>query len=88
MTQSKEGGKLVATIIAMAHTFGMAVVAEGVETPEQLALLHSLRCEYSQGYLHSKPLDAAGAAAYLKNHAQRGPTPTRSLPHRAQSPSA
>ena len=87
MTQSQEGGKLVATIIAMAHTFGMAVVAEGVETPEQLELLRSLRCEYSQGYLHSKPLDAASAAAYLKNHVQRGPTPARSLPHRAQPPS-
>ena len=87
MTQSQEGGKLVATIIAMAHTFGMAVVAEGVETHEQLELLRSLHCEYSQGYLHSKPLDAAGAAAYLKNHVQRGPTSARSLPHRAQPPS-
>ena len=82
----------MATIVAMAHTFGMAVVAEGVETPEQLDLLRSLRCEYSQGYLHSKPLDAAGVAAYLWGHAseQRGLEQNHVLTasHRAQPPSA
>ena len=87
MTGSQEGGKLVATIVAMAHTFGMAVVAEGVETPEQLELLRSLRCEYSQGYLHSKPLDAESMTAYLRTRFQE-PTPAGSLPYRAPMPSA
>ena len=88
MTGSQEGGKLVATIVAMAHTFGMAVVAEGVETPEQLDLLRALRCEYSQGYLHSKPLDAAGVAAYLQGYSKQEPTLAPSLPYRASTPSA
>lgn len=43
-------------IVAMAHSFGMSVIAEGVETTEQLEFLRSLGCEDMQGYLFSKPV--------------------------------
>jgi EAL domain-containing protein (putative c-di-GMP-specific phosphodiesterase class I) len=43
----------------------MEVVAEGVETLEQLELLRSLKCEYGQGYFFSKPVDAEKATALV-----------------------
>jgi diguanylate cyclase len=47
---------LVATMVSLAHALRMKVVAEGVETEEQAALLKLLRCDVLQGYLISKPL--------------------------------
>jgi len=52
-------------VIAMAHSLGMAVVAEGVETSEQLALLRRLGCDEAQGYLLGRPVAAADMAARL-----------------------
>ena len=49
---------LVSSIIGLASAFNLAVVAEGVETLGQLELLRRLRCDYSQGYLHSRPVPA------------------------------
>lgn len=49
---------IVRAIIAMAHNLGLKVVAEGVETDSQLALLRMLGCDVYQGYLYSKPLPA------------------------------
>ncbi|HRP96822.1 MAG TPA: EAL domain-containing protein [Rhodocyclaceae bacterium] len=51
-----EAAVLVRTIIAMAHSLSLAVVAEGVETHTQLELLRELDCDYVQGYLISPPL--------------------------------
>lgn len=47
---------ITATIIAMAHHLGFKVLAEGVETAEQLAFLREHGCDMYQGYLHSKPM--------------------------------
>lgn len=49
---------IVAAIITMAHTLKLKVVAEAVETVEQLEFLRSLKCDRMQGYLFSKPLPA------------------------------
>lgn len=49
---------LVMTIITLAHNLRLKVVAEGVESEEQLRFLHLLRCDEIQGYLFSKPLPA------------------------------
>ncbi|MCU7933049.1 MAG: EAL domain-containing protein [Candidatus Thiodiazotropha sp. (ex Codakia rugifera)] len=48
--------ELVSATIAMAHSLGLMVIAEGVETEEQLALLGIDECDYAQGYLFSKPV--------------------------------
>ena len=58
---------IVSAIIAMAHSLRFSLVAEGVETEEQLSFLRRNRCEYYQGYLFSKPLPADDFAALAKN---------------------
>ena len=55
----------VEAIIALAHTFGMKVVAEGVENEEQLRLLKGLGCDRVQGFLFSRPLPAPAATELL-----------------------
>lgn len=57
--------KMVETIVAIAHNFGMKVVAEGVETPAELAELRRMGCEYLQGYLFGRPLSAKEAGRLL-----------------------
>jgi diguanylate cyclase (GGDEF)-like protein/PAS domain S-box-containing protein len=54
-----EGLAIVSTIIGLAHSLNLNVVAEGVETDEQWRVLRSLNCDEMQGYLFSKPLAAA-----------------------------
>ncbi len=48
---------LVNATIAMAHSLGLKVVAEGVETKEQLDIINKLKCDYIQGYYFSKPIE-------------------------------
>ncbi len=63
---------IVRTIITLAWNLGMEVVAEGVETAKQLAQLRSLRCEYAQGYLFSKPADAEAIETLLIPNLEAG----------------
>jgi diguanylate cyclase (GGDEF)-like protein/PAS domain S-box-containing protein len=56
MNVGDEGSALVATIISLAHALKLKVVAEGVETSEQLRLLRSLHCDEFQGFLFGKPV--------------------------------
>jgi diguanylate cyclase (GGDEF)-like protein/PAS domain S-box-containing protein len=53
-----ENDEMIRMIVTLAHSLGMDVVAEGIETKEQLHILMKLQCEYGQGYLFSHPLDA------------------------------
>ncbi|HEY9808765.1 MAG TPA: EAL domain-containing protein [Halomicronema sp.] len=57
--------EIVRTCINLAHNLGMNVVAEGVETAEQLAILRSLGCEFGQGYLFSRPVDSEKASSLI-----------------------
>ena len=58
--------RTVRAIVALAKAHGMSVVAEGVETPSQLALLREQRCDEIQGYLASRPLPAAALERLLR----------------------
>jgi len=49
---------LIQALIILANQLGLDVIAEGIETPEQLALLQKLGCRYGQGYFFSRPLCA------------------------------
>jgi len=66
--RSGDGGKpeIVRAIIGLAHSLGIGVVAEGIETPEQLAALRSLGCEHGQGFFFSRPLPKEEATAILE----------------------
>jgi diguanylate cyclase (GGDEF)-like protein/PAS domain S-box-containing protein len=66
--ESEQGRNMVATIVTIAHNLGMQVVAEGVETNQQLSFLSGLRCEQLQGYLYSKPLPESDFQKYLLSH--------------------
>ncbi len=58
---------LATAIIAMAHSLGMTVVAEGVEEEGQYTLLRERGCDYAQGFWLGHPVDAAGLAALLQS---------------------
>jgi len=70
MVADARSRRLVAIIISIARAFNLVVVAEGVESEEQLGTLWQLGCDQSQGYLHSKPLPVQQFAALLE--ASRG----------------
>ncbi|WP_334168774.1 EAL domain-containing protein [Methylobacter sp.] len=59
--------EIAATIIAMGHILGFKVLAEGVETPEQLAFLRKKKCDLYQGYILSPPVSAEAFIELLRN---------------------
>ena len=58
MTLGSDGAVIVKSVISLAHNLKLLVVAEGVETQEQLTHLRSLECDMIQGYFFSKPMPA------------------------------
>ena len=56
--QDDGGDEIVSAVISLAHALGLEVVAEGVETPQQLEILRSLGCDFAQGFLFSRPVPA------------------------------
>lgn len=60
-----EGTPIIQTIVTLAHNLNMDIVAERIETVEQLVQLRELRCEYGQGYFFSKPLDSQAMGALI-----------------------
>ena len=64
---NEDDGEIVTAIIALAHSLELTVVAEGVETEEQLEFLKDRTCDEYQGYLSSKPLPASDFLALVTN---------------------
>ncbi|HYP53293.1 MAG TPA: EAL domain-containing protein, partial [Pyrinomonadaceae bacterium] len=76
MSENNENMEIVRTIIMLAHNLKMNVVAEGVETEQQLTQLIAFGCGYAQGFYFSKPLDAKIATRLLSSsHVYTLPAP-------------
>jgi diguanylate cyclase (GGDEF)-like protein/PAS domain S-box-containing protein len=73
MSRDGDGGEIVKAIFKLGQALSKQVFAEGIETGAQLSLLQELGCEYGQGFLLSRPVDAARAAGFLNNEAQGMP---------------
>jgi diguanylate cyclase (GGDEF)-like protein len=67
ITDDPADTELVNAAILMAHGLGLVVVAEGVETEEQLDRLREMNCEYAQGYLFSRPITPGEFTELLHN---------------------
>ncbi len=64
---SKDDVLIATTIIRIAHSLNIEVIAEGVETEEQLQILRNLNCDKIQGYIFSRPLPADEVEYFLRN---------------------
>lgn len=58
---------IISSIVSLAHELGLKVVAEGVETKEQEMFLHTIGCDFLQGYLYATPLTELDAIDFLQN---------------------
>ena len=65
LENDKENLEIVRAIVTLAHNLGLDVVAEGVETEAQFSILKMLNCEFGQGYLFARPVDAKEAEDLL-----------------------
>ncbi len=70
MIQGVKNKKIVRTIIILAHSLGMDVVAEGIETEAEQKILQGFNCEYGQGYFFAKPLSKNDATELLAQYKQ------------------
>ncbi|MDZ8109452.1 MAG: EAL domain-containing protein [Nostoc sp. DedQUE12a] len=62
--------EIVEILVTLAHKLGVDVLAEGIETKEQLVLLRKLNCEYGQGHFFSVPLNSSAAEVLIKANPQ------------------
>jgi predicted signal transduction protein with EAL and GGDEF domain len=75
--QDKPGTAIVGAVVDLAHQLGLTVTAEGIETPEQLAILRSLACETGQGYLRARPAPADDITELLRAERSGSRVPTQ-----------
>jgi diguanylate cyclase (GGDEF)-like protein len=68
MQEVRDDEKIVLSTIQLAHSLGLAVVAEGAETPDVIRRLTELGCDMGQGYAFSRPLEAADLADWARIH--------------------
>ncbi|HYS05934.1 MAG TPA: bifunctional diguanylate cyclase/phosphodiesterase [Candidatus Dormibacteraeota bacterium] len=77
MSASRKNLEIVRTVLRFAENLGMRVVAEGIETREQMQQLLDLGCRYGQGFLFSKPVEASQAERLLSTGFERQGPPGR-----------
>jgi EAL domain-containing protein (putative c-di-GMP-specific phosphodiesterase class I) len=75
MTSRAEDASIVRAMVSLAHSLNLKVVAEGVETDDQLALLQQLGCDQYQGYHFSAALSAKEFERLISNPAHPAQTP-------------
>ncbi len=68
---------LVKAIVDLAHNMGKQVIAEGIETEEQVAIVEQLGCEFGQGYYYARPGDVTAIEALFERCAESGGAPNR-----------
>ena len=67
MVRARSSAEIVTAIIAMARGLGVDVIAEGIETDEQLSSLRELGCPFGQGFLISRPMSSEGLADWWES---------------------
>jgi diguanylate cyclase (GGDEF)-like protein len=67
LMNSESGAEIVRTILSLAHSLKMSVIAEGVETKEQLSALKDMNCEFAQGFFFAKAVSPDEATNLLEN---------------------
>ncbi len=73
LTSSSKDDAIAASIVQLAHNLGLKVIAEGVETLEQLNVLRQFGCDLAQGFLYSPALPAGDLGAFIHGHNQKLP---------------
>lgn len=68
----RENTEIIRTIISLADKLGIEVIAEGVETAEQLDFLRQVNCSYCQGYYYSRPVNSSAATEMVEELAGKG----------------
>ncbi len=68
--EAEDARMIIRTIIGLAHNLGLSVVAEGVETREQLKILRDLECDQIQGYLIGRPMPIVGPTELITGRAK------------------
>lgn len=69
-TNARKNSEIVKSIINLAQDLGLGLVAEGIETEQQLTMLKNLHCDYGQGYFFARPLDDSNALSFLDKQLQ------------------
>jgi diguanylate cyclase (GGDEF)-like protein/PAS domain S-box-containing protein len=72
LQDGNKSSEVVKAIVMLGHSLGRAVIAEGIESPAQLAKLRELDCGFGQGYLLARPLTAEMASAWLQAESSSG----------------
>lgn len=72
ISQGREGAAMTRAIISMSETLHLGTIAEGIEDPEQIAMLQGLGCEMGQGYLFAHPLRPLEMSVFLREASKSG----------------
>lgn len=68
IAQRREYSAVINAIVNLARNLGISLVAEGIETEDQLTLLQALECDKGQGFYFGRPMDATAAEAFIRGH--------------------